>query len=94
MAKKPLLTDDIVDQARREREELEAKIQREMEENEELARKYDKLEAQQAKQSVYKSRRIETQKTQMRGRHLMKYLFILWAILILMIAWIIFSPWS
>ncbi|MDR0299646.1 MAG: cell wall synthase accessory phosphoprotein MacP [Streptococcaceae bacterium] len=94
MAKKPLLTDDIVDQARLKRARLEEDIRRGLEEDTELARKYDEEEKRLQKHAIYKSRRIENAKTQQRGRHLLRYLFILWAILIGMIAWIIFSPWS
>ncbi|MFV0555674.1 MAG: cell wall synthase accessory phosphoprotein MacP [Lactovum sp.] len=94
MAKKPLLTDDIVNQARQGRHRVEEEIRRGLKEDTELAEKYDKMEREQKKQHVYKSRRIENQKTKVRGRFLLRYLFILWAILIAMIAWIIFSPWS
>ena len=94
MARKPLLTDDIVERAQQNRERLEDDIRRGMQEDTELAAKYDEMERKQQKQSVYKSRRIENAKTKQRGRHLLKYLFILWAILIAMIIWIIFSPWS
>jgi hypothetical protein len=94
MPKKPLLTDDIVEQARLKRARLEENLRKGMEEDSELSRKYDEEEKRLQKQAIYKSRRIENAKTQQRGKHLLKYLFILWGILIAMIAWIIFSPWS
>jgi hypothetical protein len=90
---KPLLTDDIVERARHDRERLEEKIRQGMQDDEQLVAKYDAEEARLQKQAVYKSRRIENAKTKARGRHLLRYLFILWAILIAMIIWIL-SPWS
>ncbi|HEY0221852.1 cell wall synthase accessory phosphoprotein MacP [Lactovum miscens] len=94
MPKKPLLTDDIVKEARLKRERLEENLRYDMEKDTELARKYDEEQRRLQKKSIYKSRRIENAKTQKRGKSLLKYLFILWAVLIAMIAWIIFSPWS
>ena len=93
MAKNPLLTDEIIEKARQDREKLEADIRKGMQADSKLVKKYDQLEAQQAKQAVYKSRRIENAKTQERGRHLLRYVLILWVILIAMIIWIL-SPWS
>lgn len=93
MAKRPILTDDIVNQAKRERERLEEDIRRGMQEDTQLVRKYDEIERKQKKQAVYKSRRIENVKTKERGKKLNRYLVILIVILLLMIAWIL-SPWS
>ncbi|GAB2024006.1 cell wall synthase accessory phosphoprotein MacP [Lactovum odontotermitis] len=93
MAKRPILTDDIVNQAKREREQLEEDIRRGMQEDTQLVRKYDEIERKQKKQAVYKSRRIENVKTKERGKKLNRYLVILIVILLLMIAWIL-SPWS
>ncbi|MDR2976829.1 MAG: cell wall synthase accessory phosphoprotein MacP [Streptococcaceae bacterium] len=93
MARNPLLTDEIVDKAKREREQLEEDIRRGMQEDTRLVRKYDEIERKQQKQAVYKSRRIENVKTKQRGKKLNRYLVILIIILLLMIAWIL-SPWS
>jgi hypothetical protein len=93
MARRPLLTDDIVDKAKRDREQLEEDIRRGMQEDTRLVRKYDEIERKQQKQAVYKSRRIENVKVKARGKKLNRYLVILIIILLLMIAWIL-SPWS
>lgn len=90
---KPILTDDIVEKARRDREQLEKNIRHGIEKDEQLAAKYDAEEARLQKQAVYKSRRIENAKTKQRGKKLDRFLIISIFILLALIFWIL-SPWS
>lgn len=90
---KPILTDDIIEKARHDREQLEENIRRGMQEDKQLAAKYDAKEAQLQKQAVYKSRRIENEKTKQRGKKLDRFLIISIFILLALIFWIL-SPWS
>ena len=59
---KPLLTDEVIEQANQEKKNLERRLQRELEEDTEIAEKYDSIEKKLSKNSVYKSRRIENAK--------------------------------
>lgn len=90
---RPILTDDIVDEARQKREQLEEDIRRGIKENPVISAKYDKEAKQLKKQAVYKSRRIENAKTKARGNKLNLYLVIAILILLALIFWIL-SPWS
>ena len=56
---KPLLTDDIIEDAERKRRRLERSLKEELEQDREISEKYDKLERDLSKNAVYKSRRIE-----------------------------------
>ncbi|MDR0200464.1 MAG: cell wall synthase accessory phosphoprotein MacP [Streptococcaceae bacterium] len=86
---KPLLTDDLIEKERRRRAALEEAIRQDMAKDETLAAKYDAEEARLAKESVYKSRRIENAKTQARGKKLNRWLLISWVVLIALIYYII-----
>lgn len=52
---KPLLTDEVIEQANQEKKNLERRLQRELEEDTEIAEKYDSIEKKLSKNSVYKS---------------------------------------
>ena len=55
---KPLLTDEVIEQAKQDKKNLERRLQRELEEDTEIAEKYDSIEKNLSKNAVYKSRRI------------------------------------
>ena len=73
---KPLLTDEVIEQAKQDKKNLERRLQRELEEDTEIAEKYDSIEKNLSKNAVYKSRRIENAKAQKRGKAINKWLFI------------------
>ena len=81
---KPLLTDEVIEQAKREKKNLERRLQRELEEDTEIVKKYDSIEKQLSKNSVYKSRRIENAKAQKRGKVINKWLLIVTLIVVLL----------
>lgn len=81
---KPILTDEIIEKAKRDKARIEEKLQREMENDQELAEKYDRMEKDLSKQSVYKSRRIENVKRQERGKILNKWLTIVTVIVVIL----------
>lgn len=83
---KPLLTDDIIEQAKRESRDFDRKLQQELENDEALAEKYDKLESQYSRKSTtHKSRRIENAKSKKRGSIINRWLFITTAIVIVLL---------
>ena len=82
---KPLLTDEVIEQANQEKKNLERRLQRELEEDTEIAEKYDSIEKKLSKNSVYKSRRIENSKAQKRGKAINKWLFIVTLIVVLLV---------
>ena len=82
---KPLLTDEVIEQANQEKKNLECRLQRELEEDTEIAEKYDSIEKKLSKNSVYKSRRIEHAKAQKRGKVINKWLFIVTLIVVLLV---------
>ena len=82
---KPLLTDEVIEQANQEKKNLERRLQRELEEDTEIAEKYDSIEKKLSKNSVYKSRRIENAKAQKRGKSINKWLFIVTLIVVLLV---------
>lgn len=82
---KPLLTDEVIEQANQEKKNLERRLQRELEEDTEIAEKYDSIEKKLSKNSVYKSRRIESAKAQKRGKAINKWLFIVTLIVVLLV---------
>lgn len=73
---KPLLTDDIIEDAERKRRRLERNLKKELENDRELSEKYDKLEQDLTKNAVYKSRRIENAKQKERSSRVNKWLLI------------------
>ena len=81
---KPLLTDEIIEKAKREREQLERNLQREMKEDETLAEKYIKIEQKLSKHAVYKSRRIENVKQRERNKKVNKWLWIVVLIVVVL----------
>ncbi|AYG00941.1 cell wall synthase accessory phosphoprotein MacP [Lactococcus allomyrinae] len=81
---RPLLTDDIIEQAKQDKKRLDQKLQRELENDREIAEKYDNIERELSKNSVYKSRRIENAKVKKRGKIINKWLWIVTVIVILL----------
>ena len=73
---KPLLTDDIIEDAKRKRRRLERILKEELEQDREISEKYDKLERDLSKNAVYKSRRIENAKQKKRSSRVNKWLLI------------------
>ena len=73
---KPLLTDDIIEDAERKRRRLERSLKEELENDRELSEKYDRLERDLSKNSVYKRRRIENAKQKKRSSRVNKWLLI------------------
>ena len=58
---KPLLTDEVIEQAKQDKKNLERRLQRELEEDTEIAEKYDSIEKNLSKNAVYKSRNVGKQ---------------------------------
>jgi Fe2+ transport system protein B len=73
---RPLLTDEMIERAKRDRKNLERRLQQELEEDSEISEKYDNIERELSKNSVYKSRRIENAKVKKRGKTVNKWLLI------------------
>lgn len=67
---KPLLTDEVIEQAKQDKKNLERRLQRELEEDTEIAEKYDSIEKNLSKNAVYKSRRIEMPRLKNVGKQL------------------------
>ncbi|MFC4651315.1 cell wall synthase accessory phosphoprotein MacP [Lactococcus nasutitermitis] len=88
---RPLLTDEIIEQAKQDKERIERELQREMENDREISEKYDKIEQDLSKQAVYKSRRIENVKQQRRSKLINKWLLIVTIIVVIfLIAFILY----
>ncbi|GFH40974.1 cell wall synthase accessory phosphoprotein MacP [Pseudolactococcus insecticola] len=87
---KPLLTDDIINQASREKQRLDDEIARAKSSDPELAKKFAAQKAQIEKNQIYKSRRIEAQKRDERGKKMTKYIVIL-AILLIIVMIVVFK---
>lgn len=81
---RPLLTDDIIEKAKQDKKDLERRLQEELERDEEIAQKYDNIEKELSKNSVYKSRRIENAKAQKRGKTINKWLMIVVGIVLVL----------
>ena len=81
---KPLLTDEVIEQAKQDKKNLERRLQRELEEDTEIAEKYDSIEKNLSKNAVYKSRRIENAKAQKRGKAINNWLFIVTLLVVLL----------
>ncbi len=87
---RPILTDEIIEQAKRDKEQLERNLQREMENDREIAQKYDKIEKDLSKQAVYKSRRIENAKQNQRRKTVNKWL---WIVIIVVLVLLVLFFW-
>lgn len=85
---RPLLTDDVIEEARREKKDLDRRLMAELEADEEISSKYEKIERKQAKNAVYKSRRIENAKAKDRSHKINKYLT--WTIILVIILFVAF----
>ncbi len=64
---KPLLTDEMIQQAAREKERLEREIAQARQDDTQLIKQFAPQKAKLEKNSVYKSRRIESQKKRTAG---------------------------
>lgn len=73
---RPILTDDIIEKARQDKKKLDYKLQKELENDQEIAEKYDNIERELSKNLVYKSRRIENAKAKKRSKTVNKWLWI------------------
>ncbi|MCL2676543.1 MAG: cell wall synthase accessory phosphoprotein MacP [Streptococcaceae bacterium] len=82
---RPILTDDMVQHAREDRENLEKRIQDEMENDQELSEKYAKKEKERSKKTVYKSRRIENAKIKERDKVVNRLLFAIITIVVFLL---------
>lgn len=80
---RPLLTDDIIKQAEREKERLEQEIAQARQDDTQLIKKFAPEKAKMEKNQIYKSRRIESQKRDERGKKITKYIVILLVLLII-----------
>lgn len=87
---KPLLTDEMIQQAAREKECLEREIAQARQDDTQLIKKFAPQKAQMEKNLVYKSRRIEAQKREERGKKITKYIVIL-VVLLIIITVIVFK---
>ncbi len=87
---RPLLTDDIIEKAKQDKKALERRLQEELERDEEIAQKYDNIEKELSKNSVYKSRRIENAKAQKRGKTINKWLMMVGIVLVLALAFFLY----
>ncbi len=65
---KPLLTDEMIQQAAREKERLEREIAQARQDDTQLIKQFAPQKAKLEKNSVYKSRRIESQKEKSGGK--------------------------
>ena len=81
---KPLLTDEVIEQAKQDKKNLQRRLKRELEEDTEIAEIYDSIEKNLSKNAVYKSRRIENAKAQKRRKAINKWLFIVTLIVVLL----------
>jgi hypothetical protein len=87
---KPLLTDEIIRQAEREKKQLEREIAQARQDDTQLIKKFASQKAKMEKNQIYKSRRIESQKRDERGKKITKYIVIL-VILLLIVTIIVFN---
>lgn len=87
---KPLLTDEMIQQAAREKERLEREIAQARQDDTQLIKQFAPQKAQLEKNSVYKSRRIESQKREARGKKITKSIVIL-VVLLIIITVIVFK---
>ncbi|GAX47166.1 cell wall synthase accessory phosphoprotein MacP [Pseudolactococcus reticulitermitis] len=87
---KPLLTDEMIRQAAREKERLEREFEQARQDDTQLIKQFAPQKAQLEKNQVYKSRRIESQKREERGKKITKYIVIL-LILLVIITVIVFK---
>ena len=87
---KPLLTDEMIQQAAREKERLEREIAQARQDDTQLIKQFAPQKAKLEKNSVCKSRRIESQKREERGKKITKYIVIL-VVLLIIITVIVFK---
>lgn len=82
---KPLLTDEIIKDAKQNKQRLEQEFERAKQDDTQLIKKFSSEKTKLAKNQVYKSRRIETQKREERGKKITRSIVILGILLIIVI---------
>ncbi|GFH42527.1 hypothetical protein Hs30E_10780 [Lactococcus hodotermopsidis] len=87
---KPILTDDVIEKAKRDKKRLEREIAQARKEDTQIIKKFAAEKKALEKNQVYKSRRIESQKREERSKKMTKYIVIL-AILLLIVTIIVFN---
>lgn len=87
---KPLLTDEMIRQAKRDKSRLEAEIAQARQDDTQLIKQFAPQKAKLEKNQIYKSRRIEAQKREARGKKITKYIVIL-VVLLIIITIIVFK---
>lgn len=87
---KPLLTDEMIRQAKRDKARLEAEIAQARQDDTQLIKQFAPQKAKLEKNQIYKSRRIEAQKREARGKKITKYIVIL-VVLLIIITIIVFK---
>lgn len=87
---KPLLTDEMIRQAKRDKARLEAEIAQARQDDTQLIKQFASQKAALEKNQIYKSRRIETQKRDARGKKMTKYIVLL-VVLLIVITIIVFK---
>lgn len=80
---KPLLTDEIIRAAKQNKKRLEQEFAQAKQDDTQLIKKFSSDKKKLAKNQVYKSRRIETQKREERGKKITKSIIILLILLII-----------
>lgn len=87
---KPLLTDEVIRAAKQNKKRLEQEFEKAKQDDTQLIKKFSSEKNQLAKNQVYKSRRIETQKQEERGKKITKSIIIL-IILLIIVTVIVFK---
>lgn len=87
---KPLLTDEVIRAAKQNKKRLEQEFAKAKQDDTQLIKKFSSEKNKLAKNQVYKSRRIETQKREERGKKITKSIIIL-IILLIIVTVIVFK---
>lgn len=87
---RPLLTDDIIKEAKRNKKRLEQELLQAKQDDTQLIKKFASEKTKLEKKQIYKSRRIESQKREERGKKITRSIIIL-AILLIVVMIIVFK---
>ena len=87
---RPLLTDDIIKEAKRNQKRLEQELLQAKQYDTQLIKKFASEKTKLEKNQIYKSRRIESQKREERGKKITRSIIIL-AILLIVVMIIVFK---
>ena len=87
---RPLLTDDIIKEAKRNKKRLEQDLLQAKQDDTQLIKKFASEKTKLEKNQIYKSRRIESQKREERGKKITRSIIIL-AILLIVVMIIVFK---